>query len=659
MQRDIRGTSRFTDIEDRYRAWCRPGQNVIVDLADLDPSPAGDRVAASGTLYEDLAGMPVTRIVLVDLERGDMERVTSGPNCDRLPKWSPDGETLAFLSDRVKATVFELFLLDPRTRVATRAGGVRGSVEYHHWSSDGRRLLLGVAGPGADVAGPHGGFSPATADDQAPDWLPHVDTGIRPDSWRSVWVVDVAAKTARQVSPPGVNIWEACWCGVDAFGAICSETPGEDAWYVADLRLFDLAGGSRVLFKPEHQLGWLSAPRGGGRLAVVEAICSDRTIVAGELRIVDAQSGAVDAAHAPGIDITSTAWRSARHLLLSGVRGSDSMILHYDLPARSAVQLWKGRDVTLAGPRFPEATGLGQSPGDVIFMREGWFDPPTLVALIGGKERPVRRFGPEAVDTALNGLGTARHLSWKANDGLEIEGWLLAPEGTRPYPTILQIHGGPIAFYRPQYLGRSIVNQALLAAGYAILQVNPRGSSGRGRDYAALVLGDMGGADAGDHLSGLDMLVARGLADAGRIGVMGGSYGGFMTAWLITRDRRFAAAVSVAATTDWVTQHLTSHISHFCNIFLADRIDQPGGQYFSRSPVYFAGSVTTPTLNICGAADRNVPASQSLAFHHALLEHGVRSVLICYPDEGHGIRKMPALLDYGARLVGWFEEHMP
>jgi dipeptidyl aminopeptidase/acylaminoacyl peptidase len=199
----------------------------------------------------------------------------------------------------------------------------------------------------------------------------------------------------------------------------------------------------------------------------------------------------------------------------------------------------------------------------------------------------------------------------------------------------------------------------LLTGGYAVFLPNPRGSSGRGQDFARHVLGQMGGADTHDCLAGLDYLVERGVADPRRLGVTGASYGGFMTSWLITQDTRFAAAVAVAPHTNQVSQHLISNIPQFLTLFLADKFNNPGGKYFERSPIMHAHKVKTPTLNICGALDRCTPPEEAVQFHNALLENGVKSVLVTYPEEGHGIRKLPAAMDCAARTVAWFQEHMP
>jgi dipeptidyl aminopeptidase/acylaminoacyl peptidase len=143
------------------------------------------------------------------------------------------------------------------------------------------------------------------------------------------------------------------------------------------------------------------------------------------------------------------------------------------------------------------------------------------------------------------------------------------------------------------------------------------------------------------------------------VGVTGGSYGGFMASWLITQDQRFAAAASLAPITNHVSEHLTSNSSHVVALFLADEYTNPDGKYFQRSPIMHAHKARTPMLNICGALDRCTPPEEALQFHHALVENGVKSVLVTYPEEGHGIRKWPAAIDFTARLVGWFEACMP
>lgn len=199
----------------------------------------------------------------------------------------------------------------------------------------------------------------------------------------------------------------------------------------------------------------------------------------------------------------------------------------------------------------------------------------------------------------------------------------------------------------------------LVSQGYAVLNPNPRGSAGRGQDFARLVFGDMGGDDTWDFTSAVDALAERGIIDPTRVGLIGGSYGGYMSAWLVTQDQRWAAAVPTAPVVDWYSLHYTTNISFFDALFLASDPEEPGNKFHLRSPAMHASNARTPCLMIAGALDRCTPPTQAQEFHQALLQHGVESSLVIYPHEGHGVRNFPAIIDYCTRTVEWFQRHMP
>jgi len=327
------------------------------------------------------------------------------------------------------------------------------------------------------------------------------------------------------------------------------------------------------------------------------------------------------------------------------------------LSSNRFTQAWASRELS-ASPRYLSVSGYNTTP-DSFLAVEGFARAPEIGAIHNGQYATVKSFDCGYAQLAQS-IASAESVVWTAPDGLDIQGWLLLPQGGGPYPTIMNIHGGPVSHWRSMWLGRRLVPVLmLLERGYAFFLPNPRGSSGRGQEFARRVVGDMGGADTHDYLSGLDALVARGLSDPRRLGVTGGSYGGFITSWLITQDPRFAAAVSVSPVTNHVTEHLLSNIPHFVALFLNDSYRNPGGKYFQRSPVMHAHKARTPILNICGALDRCTPPEEAVQFHNALREHSAPSVLITYPQEGHGVRKLPAAMDYAARMVAWFEHYMP
>lgn len=658
MDSDIRASALYREAEALQRSLKGPGAGQICDAAEVNASPDGSHAVFAGALYDKLEGSPPTRICRVDLTSGDTRVLSFGPNTDRLPKYSPDGQHIAFLSDRLRPGDFQLYLLDPASGAARATPPVDGWIEYLHWSPDGTRILLGVAGHGADISGGQGAVTSKEAVAERPSWIPTVDRGEESYRWRRAWVYELTSHQVRQISPAHLNVWEAVWCGNTSIAAITSPTPGEGSWYSARLHILGIDNPDvREMCVPREQLGWPAASPSGKKLAFVEAVCSDRWIVAGELRLIDMSAGGVLTIDTHGIDVTYTEWRSDQHLLLGGHRGFDTVVGLYDAASEAFTELWCSSSLTTGG-RYICVSGFNDV-GDCVLIGESFDRAPEVAVIRAGEYRAAKSFDVGYAEHA-GVIGAIERVSWKAPDGLEILGWLLCPQGKAPYPVIMNIHGGPVWHWRPVWLGRAnAFVLMLLKRGYAVFFPNPRGSGGRGQAFARRVKGDMNGADTKDYLAGLDGLIERGIADPSRLGVTGVSYGGNMSAWLITQDARFAAAVPVAPHTNQVTEHLLSNIPHFMALFLDDHYTNPAGKYFERSPIMHARKVRTPTLNICGALDRCTPPEEAVQFHNALLENGVKSVLVTYPQEGHGIRTLPAAIDYAARVVGWFEEHIP
>jgi len=657
MQYNIRDTDLYRQTEALCTSLRLPGAGVISDAAEV--SAHDTHVVFAGTLVDSLTGLPPTRVCSTELLTGDTRVLTFGPNTDRLPKFSPDGQQIAFLSDRHQPGDFQLHLLNPATGASRAAPLVHGWVEYLHWSPNGRQILLGVAGHGSDVSGGQGAVTTRRCDESPSSWIPSVEFGDESYRWRRAWVYDIESGQIRPVSAANINIWESAWCGNELIAAVASPGPGEGLWYTARLHLIDTTvSSSREIYSPQNQLGWPSASPSGAHLTIVEALCSDRWIVAGDLRLIDTHSGHCQCVNTLGVDITYTEWRSDRHLLLAGHRRFESVVGLYDVASNRFSEIWSSSEVT-GGGRYISLSGLNDT-GDCVLVGEGFLRAPEIAIIRRGSYCSVKSFDHGYFEHTHANIQAVDQITWQAPDGLEIDGWLLRPGRGAPHALIMNIHGGPVGHWRPTWLGRGGASVLmLLKRGYAVFLPNPRGSSGRGQSFVRHVLGEMGGADAQDLLAGLNHLVATGIADPRRLGVTGGSYGGFMAAWLITQDSRFAAAVPVAPVTNQVTAHLLSNIPHFVELFLADAYDNPGGKYFQRSPIMHVRKVNTPTLNICGALDRCTPPEEAIQFHNALLANGVKSVLVTYPEEGHGIRHFPAAIDYAARLVRWFEEHMP
>ena len=550
-----------------------------------------------------------------------------------------------------------MLLLNLAQESVRQAPEAAGWVEYAHWSPDGARILLGVADFGADLASAEGGLSTQRSVDPPPSWRPTVASVADQAQRRHLWIYDVVADSLKRLEPI-FNVWEAVWCGTSQVVALGSVQAGESAWYDAHIEIIEAASArSQVLYRPAAQVGLLACSPSGHSVAFVEGLASDRGLIAGDMRLIDKKSGGIETVDTGGVDISYVEWRSDRKLLWAGQRGLESVVGTHEPGLRKTVSLWSSVEV-VPGGRLPRVCGIG-TDGDCVLIAESFLGAPSVSVIENRQLRHVRSLDI-GFGAIVEGLATVEPVYWRAPDGLAIEGWFLRPNDTDPRPTIMQVHGGPVWFWRPAWLGRgsALTSLMLLRRGYALFCPNPRGSSGRGQDFARRVLGDTGGADAHDLLTGLDYLAGRKLADPQRLGITGASYGGYMTSWLVTQDQRFSAAVSVAPTTNYVTQHLLSNIPHFDSAFVRGSYQQLGTQYYGRSPIYFASRVATPVLNICGALDRTTPPAEAAQFHRALQESGVKSELVTYPEEGHGIRKWPASFDYSARVVDWFEAHL-
>src|SRR5439155_1742889 len=260
-------------------------------------------------------------------------------------------------------------------------------------------------------------------------------------------------------------------------------------------------------------------------------------------------------------------------------------------------------------------------------------------------------------------LGRTEVVSWKAPDGKTIEGLLTYPAGYAAgsrAPLLVVIHGGPTGVFVRSFIGNpSPYPVAVFASrGYAVLRCNVRGSGGYGAEFRRSNFRDWGGGDYRDILSGVDALVARGVADPDRMGVMGWSYGGFMTSWVVTQTKRFKAASVGAGVTNLVSFTGTADIPGFLPDYFGGEPWDNDALYRERSATFRAKGVNTPTLIQHGANDERVPLSQGMEFYNALKRQGCTTKMVVYPRTPHGIGEPRLLLDAMNRNIAWFDNYV-
>jgi len=266
-------------------------------------------------------------------------------------------------------------------------------------------------------------------------------------------------------------------------------------------------------------------------------------------------------------------------------------------------------------------------------------------------------------DMKLPPIGKTEVIRWSSKDGKEIEGLLTYPVGYQAgqrVPLILNIHGGPTGVFQQTFLGgRGPYPLATFSAkGYAILRPNPRGSSGYGTEFRRANIKDWGGADYQDLMSGVDKVIAMGVADPERLGVMGWSYGGFMTSWIVTQTNRFKAASAGAPVTNLMSFNGTSDIPAFVPDYFGGQFWEQPDAYQKHSAMFNVKGVTTPTMIEQGDADVRVPISQGYEFYNALKSQGVPTRMIVLPRQPHGPNEPKMQLAAAQANIEWFEKYL-
>jgi dipeptidyl aminopeptidase/acylaminoacyl peptidase len=300
--------------------------------------------------------------------------------------------------------------------------------------------------------------------------------------------------------------------------------------------------------------------------------------------------------------------------------------------------------------------------GETLAVRaSGPYQPPDVYAgLPGGRFVRLTDTRPELRQI---GWGTQQRLSYQSGDGLDLDGLLILPAGKSrqdgPFPLITMVHGGPDDRHADQFYGGLYPpGQWLAAAGYAIFLPNPRGGIGHGHEFAAAVAGRVGLEEWTDIDTGIDRLVADGIADPDRLGIGGDSHGGFMAAWAVTRTGRFKAAVMDAGISDWGMQVAAGEDGVFeAALCGSTGWESPGPHRHDQvSPISYVSKVVTPVLILHGQDDTNVPLGQAIYFHRALTRFAAVHELVVYPREGHGITERNHQIDKLRRIRAWFDK---
>jgi len=609
----------------------------------------GERIAAVESVEGEAKTGP--RVVVRDTATGRIASTWQKADCAqcRLESlaWSPDQKTLAaIVADPKAGTASVVLVRDGRMTTLTTVKGVAGAVR---WSPDGRQVaflatvgakkLTGAVEAGARLVG-------------------EIGLAQEEDEQR-IAIVPATGGDYRIVSPADTFVYEYDWTpDGKGFVVTSAQGNGDNNWWIATLGHVDAASGRlRVIAAPAMQMNMPHVSPDGRTVAFIGGLMSDFGAVGGDVYTVPLEGGEpVDVTPDYKGTFNGIAWRG-KALLASVLAGSDAGIAAIDPEARGARMLWQAPVTASAG-----------SDGRVVFSADGkvaaavtedFEHAPRLVAGHLPELAPITRD-----NDGFTAQVSARSVSW-TNEGFDVQGWLVGPrsvEAGRTYPMIVQVHGGPAAAASPRYVaagdsGNPLVRD-LVKEGYFVFMPNPRGSYGQGVAFTRANRRDFGGGDWRDILAGVDAAIARAPIDGNRLGLMGHSYGGFMTMWGVTHSQRFKAAVAGAGIANWISYYGQNGIDQWmAPYFGATMYDDPAA-YRAASPIESIKAARTPTFIYVGERDVECPPAQSFEFWHGLKALGVPTTLLVVDGEGHAFRKPESQRDLRARAIAWFNKYV-
>lgn len=633
-------------------------------LNGADLSTDGERVVYCVNKIDREADKEFSTIYLLDIATGKARPMTNGRARDTQPLWSPDGRQIAFLSDRDGETQLYLLPADGgEARQLTRFK--RGIGTSFAWSPDGSLIAFSAI---EDAEAPDLRREPYRLDRTVYrfDGIGYLDDAVQDiyslraqDGAIDRLTNDRSNNSNPRWAPGGRSILYDANMRADAIRAM---TP--------DLMTVDLDGQLSTLLA-----GWVSVTRAsftadGTRVIFVGRPDDSKPIgTKSDLYTLDLASGDV-ACRTDGLDV-GVDGRLSLDMPVAGL--SEKNLLVTDDGAFAFASVQRGGSVhiyriALRGPEDWQPVTQGDcavfplaARGErLLYAKTSLNSPPDLFLAETGS-------GPTTRLTALNddllqarSLPETERLQWASVDGVAVEGWYIKPAcGEAPYPTILYIHGGPHAAYG---YGFHFDFQMLAGAGYGVLIINHRASTGYGDEFSTAIKGDWGNLDYHDLMSGVDHAIALGLADADRLGVCGTSGGGNLSCWIVGQTDRFKAAIPQNPVTNWRSFYGASDIGiYFAVAQLGGHPHEIPEVYDRCSPITYAHRCATPTLLVQSEIDWRCPAEQSEQFYSALKVNGCVVEMLRQPAGYHGasisgavnLRRAhnDAMLDWFARYV--------
>ena len=639
---------------------------TVKSLGSVEVSPDGQAVLYTvnrADLNENETDTDIWMLRRDGSDWADPVQLTRSKQNDTNPQWRPESRAFAFLSSRESdgddsARLQKIYLMDSRGGEAQELFAHETSISSFQWSPDGASIAFRATDPESKLE--------KDRKENGRD----VNVEDEPGRPSHLWILDAESGEAHRVTGgDSFTVGQFDWSpdgGRFAFSATPSGRP-MDSWksdvYVASvhdpeatpMKLTDNPG-------PDANPQW--SP--DARYLYYSGQLTDRYQVAmNRLFRMSVDGGEIEDV-SPDADIQAGAFTlssDGRGAFFSTTTGTTRGIFYMSLDDRRPVRLTPDDGVY-------GSADLSDDERLVVYTYENPNEPVELYAASLSQRSAAESVVAQKAITSHNGhtsgwaLGNTEVLRWKGVDGRDVEGILVYPHNwspdTGPRATVVKIHGGPSGVYVQNFQASSSTSDAqrYAADGYVVLLPNPRGSSGYGESGLQAVVGDWGGLDFQDIMTGVDTLIARGITHPDSLGVMGWSYGGYMTAWTVTQTSRFKAAVAGAAITENIAMWGTQDIQHVFEAYFGGGPYEPGMWeiYQKSNPLAFIENATTPTMVLHGENDPRVPPNQALIFYRGLLANGVPAKLVWLPRSGHGPREPGLRYETARHQKEWMDQ---
>jgi dipeptidyl aminopeptidase/acylaminoacyl peptidase len=642
------------------------------NVSDPQLSPDGKRLAYVVSSPDKDSDEVQTAIYTVDADgKSKPERFTQGTK-DSAPRWSPDGRSLAFISKRGDDEP-QLFLMPLDGGESEPLTKAKFGVSQPVWSPDGKRIAYVTR---------TGKFTPPKERKGAEKNAPRVIRNLRyrfdgvgyyDERRPHVFTLDVESRKETQITNGDYEDAQPAWSPNGKLIAFVSDRERDrfDRFWSSDIWVVPSnAGKPRKLTRSLGRSGSPSFSPDGRLIAYI----GHEHGIAGSAKnshlfVVPVAGGKAPQSLSAPLDrspIGELSGATGKPFTWSR-DGKSILFLVGDSGANSLYRagLANGSiSKVLGGDRQITGIALSTDQRTAYFTSIWTSTPPELYATSlggSGRDRALKERTLSHANDDIDVVATKR-VTYKASDGLEIEAFVQYPpryKAGRRYPLALLIHGGPHAQHPMPTLGWLAIHQSLAAAGYVVLAPNPRGSASYGEDFAMGCVEDWGGMDYEDLMTGVDVMIERGIADPERLFVTGRSYGGFMSTWVVGHSDRFRAAVITATVSDLVSKFGTADITSWYPYEIGGTPWENHDEYAFRSPISYLPNVTTPVLLTHSEGDLRCPIGQSEEIFATLKMLGKEVEFVRYPGGFHGVRTPSQEVDQTTRIIDWFAKHTP